>query len=113
MEPVPELWQRVTVLIREIFPAAEVPRIRELVRDFHWTLGPAFDDRSHLDILGNLCWQCPKGSRTGGTGKVDWLDLIMAAECEVKEGKMAQNKGSKIRLMELRVEKMRRVADGE
>jgi hypothetical protein len=75
--------------------------------------GPAFDDRSHLDILGNLCWQCRKDSRTGGTGKVDGLDLIVAAEYEVKEGQMVQNTRGRVRLLEPHVEKMRRVADGE
>jgi hypothetical protein len=37
----------------------------------------------------------------------------MAAEYEVKEGKMVQNTRGKIRLAELHVEKMRRMADGE
>jgi hypothetical protein len=44
---------------------------------------------------------------------VEWLDWIMAAEYEVKEGKMVQNKRGKTRLAELHVEKIRRVADGE
>jgi hypothetical protein len=37
----------------------------------------------------------------------------MAAEYEVKEGKIVQNERGKIRLAELHVEKMRRAADGE
>jgi hypothetical protein len=45
--------------------------------------------------------------------KVDWRDLIVAAEYEVRDGKVVQNERGKIRLAELHVEKMRRAADGE
>jgi hypothetical protein len=113
MDPVPEVSQRVTALIREIFPSAEVPRIRELLREFHWTLGPAFDDRIHLDILEICGGKAEKVRELVELAKVDWRDLIMAAEYEVKEGKIVQNERGKIRLAELHVEKMRRAADGE
>jgi hypothetical protein len=113
MDPVPELSQRVTALIREIFPSAEVPRIRELVREFHWTLGPAFDDRIHLDILEICGGKAERVCELVELARVDWRDLIMTAEYEVKDGKMVQNERGKIRLAELAVEKVRRVADGE
>jgi hypothetical protein len=113
MEPVPELSERVTALIREIFPPADAPRIRELVREFHWSLGPAFDDRIHLDILEICGGQAEKVRELVEVAKVDWRDLIMAAEYEVRYGKIYQNQRGKIRLAELHVEKMRRAADGE
>jgi len=37
----------------------------------------------------------------------------MAAECEVRDGKVVQNERGKIRLAELHVEKMRLAADGK
>jgi hypothetical protein len=37
----------------------------------------------------------------------------VAAEYDVRDGKIVQNERGKIRLAELRVEKMRRAADGE
>jgi hypothetical protein len=113
MEPVPELSQRVTALIGEIFPAADAPRIRELVREFHWSLGPAFDDRIHLDILEICGGKAEKVRELVELAKVDWRDLIVAAEYEAKDGKIVQNERGKIRLAELHVEKMRRAADGE
>jgi hypothetical protein len=113
MEPVPELSQRVTALIGEIFPPADAPRIRELVREFHWSLGPAFDDRIHLDILEICGGHAEKVRELVELAKVDWRDLIVAAEYEVRDGKVVQNERGKIRLAELHVEKMRRAADGE
>jgi len=113
MEPVPELSQRVTALIGEIFPPADAPRIRELVREFHWSLGPAFDDRIHLDILEICGGRAERVRELVDLAKVDWRDLIVAAEYEVRDGKIVQNEGGKIRLAELPVEKMRRAADGE
>jgi hypothetical protein len=113
MEPVPALSQRVTALIQEIFPREEAPRIRELVREFHWSLGPAFDDRIHLDILEICGGKAEKVRELVELAKVDWRDLIMAAEYEVKDGKIFQNQRGKIRLAELHVDKMRRAADGE
>jgi hypothetical protein len=113
MEPVPELSQRVAALIREIFPPADVSRIRELVREFHWSLGPAFDDRTHLDILEICGGKAEKVRELVELAKVDWRDLIVAAEYEVKDGKIVQNERGKIRLAELHVEKMRRATDGE
>src|SRR6267143_1099287 len=113
MEPVPELSQRVTALIGEIFPPADAPRIRELVREFHWSLGPAFDDRIHLDILEICGGSAERVRELVGLAKVDWRDLIVAAEYEVRDGKIVQNERGKIRLAELHVEEMRRAADGK
>jgi len=113
MEPVPELSQRVTALIGEIFPPADAPRIRELVREFHWSLGPAFDDRIHLDILEICGGRAERVRELVDLAKVDWRDLIVAAEYEVSDGKIVQNERGKTRLAELHVEKMRRAADGE
>jgi hypothetical protein len=113
MEPVPELSRRVTALIRKIFPPADVPRIRELVREFHWSLGPAFDDRIHLDILEISGGKAEKVRELVDLAKVDWRDLIVAAEYEVRDGQVVQNERGKSRLAELHVEKMRRAADGE
>jgi hypothetical protein len=113
MERVPELSQRVTALIGEIFPPADAPRIRELVGEFHWTLGPAFDDRIHLDILEICGGKAERVRELVELAKVDWRDLIMAAEYEVKDGKIVQNERGEKRLAELHGEKMRRVADGE
>ena len=113
MEPVPELSQRVTALIGEIFLPADAPRIRELVREFHWSLGPAFDDRIHLDILEICCGRAERVRELVDLAMVDWRDLIVAAEYEVRDGKIVQNERGKIRLAELHVEKMRRAADGE
>ena len=113
MEPVPELSQRVTALIGEIFPPADAPRIRELVREFHWSLGPAFDDRIHLDILEICGGKAEKVRELLELAKVDWRDLIMAAEYEVRDGNIVQNERGKTRLAELHVKKMRRAADGE
>jgi hypothetical protein len=113
MEPVPELSQRVTALIGEIFPPADAPRIRELVREFHWSLGPAFDDRVHLDILEICGGKAEKVRELVELAKVDWRDLIMAAEYEVRDGNIVQNERGKTRLAELHVQKMRRAADDE
>ena len=113
MQPVPELSQRVTALIGEIFPPADAPRIRELVREFHWSLGPAFDDRIHLDILEICGGKAERARELVELAKIDWRDLIMAAEYEVRDGKVVQNERGKIRLAELHVEEMRRAADGE
>jgi hypothetical protein len=113
MEPVPELSRRVAALIGEIFSPADAPRIRELVREFHWSLGPAFDKRIHLDILEICGGRAEKVRELVELAKVDWRDLIMAAEYDVRDGKIVQNERGKIRLAELHVEKMRRAADGE
>jgi hypothetical protein len=113
MEMVPELSQRVTALIGEIFPPADAPRIRELVREFHWTLGPAFDDRIHLDILEICGGRIEKVRELVALAKVDWRDLIMVAEYDAVDGKIVQNDRGKIRLAELHAEKMRRAEDGE
>jgi hypothetical protein len=113
MEPVPELSRRVAALIGEIFSPADAPRIRELVREFHWSLGPAFDERIHLDILEICGGQTEKVHELVELAKVDWRDLIVAAEYDVRDGKIVQNERGKIRLAELHVEKMRRAADGE
>jgi hypothetical protein len=113
IERVPELSQRVTALIREIFPPADVPRIRELVREFHWSLGPAFDDRIHLDILEICDGKAERIRELVDLAKIDWRDLIVAAEYDVRDGKIVQNERGKIRLAELHIEKMRRAADGE
>ncbi len=113
MEPVPELSQRVTALIGEIFPPADAPRIRELVREFHWSLGPAFDDRIHLDILEICGGRAERVRELVDLAKVDWRDLIVAAEYEVRDRKIVQNERGKTRLAELHVEKMRCAADGE
>jgi len=113
MEPVPELSRRVTALIEEIFPPADRPRIRELIGEFHWSLGPAFDDRIHLDILEICGGKAERARELVELAKIDWRDLIMAAEYEVRDGKVVQNERGKIRLAELHVEKMRRAADGK
>ena len=113
MQPVPELSQRVTALIGEIFPPADAPRIRELVREFHWSLGPAFDDRIHLDILEICGGRAERVRELVDLAKVDWRDLIVAAEYEVRDRKIVQNERGKTRLAELHVEKMRCAADGE
>ncbi len=80
MEPVPDLSRRVTALIEEIFPLADAPRIRELIGEFHWSLGPAFDDRIHLDILEICGGQAERARELVELAKIDWRDLIMAAE---------------------------------
>jgi hypothetical protein len=113
MEPVPELSQRVTALIGEIFPPADAPHIREMVREFHWSLGPAFDDRIHLDILEICGGKAERVRELVELAKVDWRDLIVAAEYDVRNGKIVQNERGKIRLAELHVEKMQRAADGK
>ncbi len=110
---IPDLSQRVKALIWEIFPPADAPRIRELVREFHWTLGPAFDDRIHLDILEICDGKVERVRELVELAKVDWRDLIMVAEYDAVGGKIVQNDRGKIRLAELHVEKMRRAADGE
>jgi hypothetical protein len=113
METVPELSQRVMALIGEIFPPADAPRIRELVREFHWTLGPAFDDRIHLDILEICDGRIEKVRELVELAKVDWRDLIMVAEYDAVDGKIVQNGRGKIRLAELHAEKVWRAEDGE
>jgi hypothetical protein len=113
MEAVPELSQRVTALIGEIFPPADAPCIRELVREFHWTLGPAFDDRIHLDILEICGGKAERVRELVELAKVDWRDLIMVAEYDAVDGKIVQNDRGKIRLAELHLEKMRRIQDSE
>ena len=111
MEPVPELSRRVTALIEEIFPLADAPRIRELIGEFHWSLGLALDDRIHLDILEICGGKAERARELVELAKIDWRDLIMAAEYEVRDGKVVQNERGKIRLAELHVEKMRLAAD--
>jgi len=113
MQTVPELSQRVTAFIREIFPPADVPSIRELVREFYWSLGPVFDDRIHLDILEICGGNAEKVRELVELAKLDWRELIMAAEYEVRDGKIVQNERGKMRLAELHLEKMRRAEDGE
>jgi hypothetical protein len=113
METVPELSRRVRALIGEIFPPADAPRVRELVRGFHWTLGPAFDDRIHLDILEICGGRIEKVRELVELAKVDWRDLIMVAEYDAVDGEIVQNARGKIRLAELHVQKMRRAEDGE
>jgi hypothetical protein len=113
METVPELSPRVTALIGRMFPHADAPRIRELVREFHWTLGSAFDDRIHLDILEICEGRIEKVRELVELAKVDWRDLIMVAEYDAVDGKIVQNERGKIRLAELGVEKMRRIEDSE
>jgi hypothetical protein len=83
------------------------------VREFHWSLGPAFNERIHLDILEICGGKAEKVRELVELAKVDWRDLIVAAEYDVRDGKIVQNERGKIRLAELHVEKMRRAADGE
>ena len=83
------------------------------MREFHWSLGPAFDDRIHLDILEICGGKAERARELVELAKIDWRDLIMAAEYEVRDGKVIQNERGKIRLAELHAEKMRRAADGK
>ena len=88
-------------------------QIREMIREFHWAPQPLIDERIHLDIL-EICDGKKENVREFvDLAKVDWRDLIMTAEYEVKNGKIIQNERGKIRLAELAVKKGQRAPDGE
>ena len=113
MEQVPELSRRVTALIEEIFPARRCAAHSRIDRRVSLVSRPAFDDRIHLDILEICGGKAERARQLVKLAKIDWRDLIMAAEYEVRDGKVVQHERGKIRLAELHVEKMRRAADGK
>ena len=108
MEPVPKLSQRVQDLIAVKFGPAEQARARELVREFHWALAPLVDERIHLDMLEICSGKLEKLEELVGLAKVDWRDLIMAAEYEVQNGKIVQNERGRTRLAEVSAAKKER-----
>ncbi len=110
---IPQLSQRVAALIDKIFSTADVLQIRGMIREFHWAPQPLIDERIHLDILEICNGKKEKVRELVDLAKVDWRDLIMTAEYEVKNGKIIQNERGKIRLAELAVTKSQRAPDGE
>jgi len=104
----PELSQRVRELIEEIFSPVEQASIQELIREFHWPLESLIDERIHLDVLEICGGRIDKVRELVALAKTDWRDLIMAAEYEMKDGKIVQNERGRIRLAEVNAASQRR-----
>jgi hypothetical protein len=84
-----------------------------MLREFHWASEPLLDERIHMDILEVCDGKMKKVRELVELAKIDWRDLIMVAEYEVTEGKMALNSRGQTRLAEIAMRKRQRVADGE
>ena len=108
-EAKPELSPRVRALIEASFSPGEQASIPELLREFHWSLQPLIDERVHLDILEICGGRIEKVRELVALARVDWRDLIVTAEYDVKDGKIVQNERGRIRLAEVSQAKMKRM----
>ena len=109
MGTVPELSPRVAALIGKIFAAADATRIREMIQEFHWAPEPLIDERIHLDVLEICGGKIEKTRELVELAKVDWRDLIVMAEYDVKDGKLSLNARGYTRLAEIAMKKRSRV----
>ena len=111
MGTIPDLSARVATLIEKTFSAAEAPRIREMIREFHWAPEPLLDERIHLDVLEICEGKIEKTRELVELAKVDWRDLIVVAEYDVKDGKLSLNARGYTRLAEIAIKKRNRVGN--
>ena len=96
----PELSQKVRDLIEKTFSAEEQPVASELVRSFHYSPGPAVDQRIHLDMIELAAGSLEKLRELAAHSLRDWRDLILAAEYDVMGEQIVQNERGKRRLEE-------------
>ena len=75
--------------------------VRDLVKEFHWELRPAVDERIHLDIVEVAAGNVDKVRELIGLAKLDWRDLIVVAEYDSVDGKLFLNDRGWLRLREM------------
>lgn len=101
----PPLAPAVVELIHATFPPDERAIVHELIHSFHWTPGPAVDERVHLDLLELSNGNLNRLRDLVAAAQVNWRDIILAAEFDVVGDQIIQNERGKRRLAELAARK--------
>jgi len=90
----PELSSSVLAALQEKFGGTEGDEVANVLREFHWKLQPDTDERIHLNIL-HAANDLEGVRKLVELAKIDWRDLIMATEYELRNGKLVQTEWSK------------------
>src|SRR5258708_35727498 len=90
---IPELSPSVISALHEKFSREQRDEVAMLLTEFHWKLRPEIDERIHLGIL-RAANDLEHLKHLVKIAKQDWRDLIMAAEYELKDGKLVRNEWS-------------------
>lgn len=93
--------QTVLDLIQRTFSPAEQSAAAQLIQSFHWTPGPAVDERVHLDLLEMSAGSLDRLRELVEFAHENWRDIILAAEFDVVGEKIVQNERGKRRLREI------------
>ena len=95
------LSQTVLDLIQSMFLADDQVAVRELIHTVHWAPAPAVDERVHLDLLELAAGDLERLRQLVATARVNWRDIILAAEFDVVGDQIIQNERGKRRIAEL------------
>ena len=90
---IPELSPNVISALHKKFSREQRDEVAMLLAEFYWKLRPEIDERIHLGIL-HAANDLEHLKHLVKLAKQDWRDLIMAAEYELKDGKLRRTEWS-------------------